>query len=315
MHAGLVFAVVGTATHASYFNRGEHHMYGIRYLQVLLGIIVATSSSFHWVGQPWAQALVTTMTFIGYYLSGLYSSLLLYRLIISPLNRFPGPWWSGISSLALSTQLRKLDCHTRLLALHQKYGDFVRVGSSDLSIIHPKAVNVIYGRGSKCMKSDWYDLTAPMISMQTTRKRSEHDQRRRIWGAAFNDTVLRVFENRITRFQDQLVERILGLEGRSVDISELLSFYNFDVMGDLAFSTPFNLLREDRLHWVVKMLHRSVEPLGWMFPSWCFRTLLVIPGATGDWFAFMNYCCQRLEERMKVSIHIILTVPGDLAYN
>ena len=78
-----------------------------------------------------------------------------------------------------------------MLALHQKHGCFVRLGSSELSIAHPKASEAIYGRGTKCMKADFYDLNLPMTSMHTTRKRAEHDRRRRVWGNAFNDSIMR----------------------------------------------------------------------------------------------------------------------------
>ena len=301
MQADLTLAVAGVATHVGYFNQGEHHMHGVLYIRLFLGVIIAAMFVFHWLGQPWAQALLTVTTCAGYYCTGLYGSLLLYRFAFSPLNRFPGPWWAKASSLAFSTRLWGLDAHKKLLTLHQDYGDFVRVGSSDISIIHPQAISAIYGRGSKCIKSGWYDLTAPMVSMQTTRKRSVHDERRHMWGGAFSYTALQDYEKKISGFQDQLIARILELGGTPVNANELFNFFSWDIMGDLAFSTSFNMLREKKLHWAVELSKKGIEPLGWMLPPWCFRALLAIPGATADWFAFMNYCCHRLDERRQVS--------------
>lgn len=297
--AGVVAA--GVATHIRFFHRGEHHMHGIHYLQICFGILITVLSTSVSIGEPLDQALLITTTLAAYYLTGLYGSLIICRIFFGSLKRFPGPFWARISTLSFSIQVRKGDSHSKLLTLHQKYGDFVRVGSSDLSIIHPKATSAIYGQGSRCVKADWYDLTLPMVSMQTTRDRSEHDKRRRIWVPAFNDTMLHGYENRITIYQDQLITHISDLGGKAINVSELLNLYSFDVMGDLAFGTSFNMLRNNEKHWAVKLLHRGMMPLGLMLPTWCFRLLLAIPGAAGDWFVFKNYCCQRLDERMNVS--------------
>lgn len=276
-------------------------MHGIYYLQIFITAFTTTFLTLLGTGEPSRQALLTTTTLAACYLVGLYGSLVLFRTFLSPLKSFPGPFWAKISSLGFSALSRKGNSHRKLLALHQKYGDFVRVGSSDLSIVHPKATGAIYGRGSRCVKADWYDLTLPMVSMQTTRKRTEHDERRRIWGAAFNDTILRAYEDRIATYQEQLIAHISNLGGKPVNVSELLSLYSFDVMGDLSFGTSFDMLKNNEQHWAVKRMHKGMEPLSLMLPAWCFRLLLTIPGATGDWFMFKDYCCQKLNERFNVS--------------
>ena len=297
---GGILGAAGVATHVGFFHRGEHHMLGILYLQILIGIFITVSFNLVAIGEPLVQALLITTTLAGCYLSGLYGSLIICRIFFSPLKRFPGPFWAKISSLSFSIQSRKGNSHRKLLALHQKYGDFVRVGPSDVSTIHPKATSAIYGRGSRCIKAEWYDLTLPMVSMQTTRNRPEHDQRRRIWGPAFNDTMLRSYEGRIAIYQDQLITRISNLGGNPVNVSELFNLYSFDVMGDLAFGTLFNMLQNSEQHWAVKLLHKGMEPLGLVLPPWCFRLLLAIPGAAGDWFMFKDYCCQKLDELTNV---------------
>ena len=301
---GTIMLTSGIITHTYFFYQGEHHMYGVRYLQIFTGICVFAFLGFMATHELLVQALLNTISLAGYYLAGLYGSLVGSRTVFSSLKHIPGPWWAKISSLGLSSQLQKGDSHEKLLKLHQKFGDFVRVGSSDLSIIHPKATSAIYGRGSRCTKAEWYDLTLPIVSMQTTRVRSEHDKRRRIWGGAFNDTVLRCYEDRTVVYQEQLITHISALRGKPVNVSELFQLYSFDVMGDLAFSAPFKMLQNSEQHWAVKLLHKGMEPLGLMLPTWCFRLLLAIPGATGDWFMFKDYCCQRLDERMHVRCHL-----------
>ena len=56
--------------------------------------------------------------------------------------------------------------------------------------------------------------------------------------------------------------------------------------------SDFNIavvLQSSGNHWAIKLLRKGMEPLGLMFPAWCFRLLLAIPGATGDWYAFKDY--------------------------
>ena len=294
--------LAGVATHLIYFKQGEYHMYGLQYLQLLIGVFfTAISALMGAAGMTFRQAFVAIDIFASLYLVGLYGSLVVYRIFFSSVKDFPGPFLSKITSLGFSARLKNNDAHRKVLELHRKYGHFVRLGSSDLSIAHPKAAQAIYGRGSKCTKADWYDLTLPLTSMQTSRKRIEHDKRRRIWGGAFNDTILRGYEERIAFYQDQLLAKIAASNEEPINVTELYKHFTFDIMGDLAFGTSFNMLKSSEKHWAIRLLQKGMEPLGLMLPTWCFRLLLHIPGATGDWFAFQDYCCQRLDERIEVS--------------
>jgi hypothetical protein len=175
-------AVAGVATHISYFNKNEHAQYGVRYLQLTLVVFCTAVAGLMRIGEETFTAAVFDVASIeGSFLAGLFASLLVYRLILSPLNKFPGPFPArklqrssslllgdhefmrrsvGISSLWYSTKVGPhMNAQHVLLDLHNKYGEFVRVGSSDLSITHPEAVNIIYGHGSKCMKGAWYVCT------------------------------------------------------------------------------------------------------------------------------------------------------------
>ena len=297
----LVLVAAGVGVHIGFFNRGEHHMYGLQYLQIFAGfVIVATWIHTGNAGVTIGQAFATVLRHAIYFLSGIYASLSFYRLFSHPLKSFPGPMMFKLSSLSFSGGLLGLDAHKQILSLHQKYGEFVRVGSSDLSIAHPHAPEAIYGRKSRCLKSEWYDLTLPMTSMQTTQRRAEHDARRKVWGAAFNDTILKEYEARIKVYQDQLIGRVVQSTGHPINVTELYHQFGFDVMGDLSFGESFDMLKSSGNHWAIKLLRRGMAPLGLMFPTWCFRLLLSVPGATGDWFAFKNYCCDLVKKRLTV---------------
>lgn len=294
-------AAAGIASHRAYFHRGEHHMYGARYVQIFLALCMITVVLLVKTnGGSISHALVDVLSLALFYLAGIYTSLLAYRVFLSPLTRFPGPYGARISNFWLSLHLADHDAYRRVFNLHKDYGDFVRIGSNDLSIIHPKAVNAIYGPGSNCRKADWYDLTRPMVSMQTTRDQAIHDRRRRVWSAAFGDKALRVYQERIKVYQDKLIAQIASFGDQQVNVTKWFNLYSFDVMGDLAFGTSFGMLESNEEHWAIKLLNEGIEPLGYLFPTWFFRTMTTFPRLMDDWWKFIGYCSQMLDKRMKV---------------
>ena len=80
-----------------------------------------------------------------------------------------------------------------------------------------------------------------------------------------------------------------------------MNHYVFDVMGDLACGTSFNMMETDEEHWAIELLNGGMEPLAWMLPTWLFRILTAIPFASAGWWRFIGFCNQQLEQRMNVS--------------
>ncbi|KAE8036859.1 hypothetical protein FH972_009492 [Carpinus fangiana] len=297
----LLAAAAGVATHVGYFNRGEHHFYGVRYLQAFLTVcITAIALQVRSADVPTRTALSTTATIAGAFLAGVYASLLTYRIFLHPLNKFPGPFMARITSYWYTFQVAG---HARAqdvtMRMHEKYGEFVRVGSSDLSITHPEGVKVVYGLGSKCSKAAWYDNDAPLTSMHTSRNRVMHDRRRRVWSPAFSDKALRGYEERIKPYGQKLVDQLSAFGGKPVNVSEWFNYFSFDVMGDLAFGESFDMLEKGEEHWAVKLLNEGMEPLHLMLPPWTFRILTAIPGLAAGYWKFIGYCSEKLDARMK----------------
>ena len=300
--AQAIAAAVGVVAHLFFFKRGEHHLHGLRYIQLLVITAVIGVLSIRGQGEPsWQKAIYQVSTIGSCFLGGLYTSLIVYRAFFHPLNNFPGPYGARLSNFWLSAQLKDGRAYRKVAELHAEYGDFVRVGSSDLSITHPKAVSAIYGLGSRCTKAAWYDLNKPMVSLQTLRVKTLHDQRRRQWSSAFSDKALRGYEDRIQRYRNKLVSQIQAFDGQPFDATKWFNLYSFDVMGDLAFGNSFNMLESSEEHWAITLLNEGIEPLAWMFPVWFFRVLTAMPLLTRDWWRFIEYCVQRLDERMGVS--------------
>lgn len=306
--------VAGIVSHICYFNRGEHHLYGAAYVKIFLGTFgAAVTFLVYGQGKPVDQACSTVSWIAVAYLTGIYSSLLVYRLLLHPLNKFPGPLGARVSNFWFSAQLKRRDAFRKVEKLHRRYGKFVRIGSSDLSITHPKAVNIIYGPGSKCTKAAWYDLTVPFVSMQTLRHKALHDQRRRVWSTAFSDKALRGYEKRIQVHRNKLLRQIEASAGRPFDLTKWFDLYNFDIMGDLAFGTSFGMLETGEGHHIIDILHAGQDAVGFMFPDWFMRLMTAIPGLSGDWWKAIEYCHERMDERINVGNHLKTLKSGDFA--
>lgn len=138
---------------------------------------------------------------------GVLSSMIIYRLFLHRLRKFPGPFWAKITRFyAVYISKRRMQYFLDLQEFHRTYGDVVRTGKipfmsywlsvcltnrysgpRDLSILRASAVQPIYGLQSKCVKSNWYgEPTDKRKSLQTTRSPEIHKRRRKTWDQAFS---------------------------------------------------------------------------------------------------------------------------------
>lgn len=295
----LVAVMAGVCLHLFYFQRGEHHMHGVRYLLTFICTILASISILKICSDiALRSALAISMSLFGSLLLGLYGSLLCYRLIWHPLRRFEGPLGARVSSLWFSAQVTNFDAHRKALQLYNKYGPFVRVGSSDLMIVHPMGVPAIHGAQSKCRKAPWYDEDFPRQSIHTSRDHKFHQDRRRIWSQAFSDRALRGYESRIAVYNKALMQRLTDYKGQVISAAKWLNYYSFDVMGDLAFSKDFEMLKSGQKHWAVGLLDEALGVQGFKLPTWAFRMMIAIPGLTDKYWKFIEYCDEQLAAKV-----------------
>jgi len=70
----------------------------------------------------------------------------LYNIFLHPLRRYPGPWYTAASRFWFITRVYHGTIVYDIKALHDKYGDVVRVAPNELSYVNPDAWQEIYGR-------------------------------------------------------------------------------------------------------------------------------------------------------------------------
>ncbi|KFA53843.1 hypothetical protein S40293_01616 [Stachybotrys chartarum IBT 40293] len=297
---GVLAVGAGICLHLGYFIHGEHHMYGVKYLQAFLATFLgATILQRFLYGVALASALAYSSQIIGCTLLGLYGSLIIYRLAWHPLRKFPGPIGARFSSLWFSGHVAGAVAHHRCLELYRKYGPFVRVGPSDLMIVHSQGVSAVHGAQSKCRKGPWYDADWPRQSIHLSRDHQFHHSRRRLWSQAFSEKALRGYESRVALYNKGLISRLREANGNPTDAAKWFSYYSFDVMGDLAFGKDFDMLKSGKQHWTVALLEEALSIQALKIPTWIFRMLVAIPGLSGKYWDFIHYCDEQLAAKIK----------------
>ena len=263
-HLPVAFAV-GAAAYYFYFHRGEHHLYGIAYVQVFASLSITAVIILNKVyGQDVSLAIKSVSFTALSFLAGAYSTLGIWRAFFNPLNKFPGVFAARLSSFWWCSYIgTSSHAHFKIGILHDKYGQYVRIGSNDITITDPAAVNLIYGPNSRCRKGIGYDIDNPLCSMHSTRDRAQHDVRRRIWSPAFSDKALRGYETRVEPFVNVLVKRIAEFKGQPINVSKWFNFFGYDVMGDLAFGKDFGMLNSGKEHFAINLLNEGMQPVAW----------------------------------------------------
>ncbi|KZT29714.1 cytochrome P450 [Neolentinus lepideus HHB14362 ss-1] len=120
------------------------------------------------------------------YQAGLFGSMLVYRMLLHPLRAYPGPFSAKLTNFwCLKETTKGNKWHKQVKELHNQYGESASVGSREISICHPEAVQDVHGYKSTCVKS----INYPHSSLKLTRDKTFHSQRRKIWKRGFTDKV------------------------------------------------------------------------------------------------------------------------------
>lgn len=178
----------GVLLHLTVFRHGEWDAHSFTLLEVAAFVQVVLSLFAHQVFSESTIASVQhVMLWAGAAIVGIFSSMVVYRAFFHRLRHFPGPFPARLSTFYMTFRsYQRGQIYQDVQALHQEYGDYVRVGPSEISIADPAAFNAIHSATSQCERGPWYNILNPTVSLQMVRDRKEHARRRKAWDRAFN---------------------------------------------------------------------------------------------------------------------------------
>ncbi|KAH6843270.1 cytochrome P450 [Chaetomium sp. MPI-CAGE-AT-0009] len=171
----------------------------------------------------------------------------------SPLKKYPGPFLAGWTNLWRLWQVISGEYAPRMKKLHEKYGPIVRIGPNLLDLDIPELYRVIYGTDGKWVKSDFYKNSSSIIDGKITYHMfSEVDP---TLHALIKRPVVRhysvpavlvmepLMDTIIKEFIDTLQKRYVEPK-KTCEFGEWLSYYAWDFMGMVTFSTKFGYMEK-----------------------------------------------------------------------
>ncbi|KAI1171366.1 cytochrome P450 [Nemania sp. FL0916] len=242
------FGIAGVLSHRLFFIRGEHHLRGPWYLAtwiVSLILMIVMFSSSNNDASTFESVILVHCSFFG----PLFASIFVYRVFQHPLRQFDGPFLASVSKLWHLAYMFKSPNHLFLNTLVQKYGNFVRTGPQELTIVDPGVWVALGKRDAPCKKSPFYDMLYPYVALISIRNKEAYRTRRKLWDDALRlaTTHLPDDDSPANELAEILVQQVKASVGEVVNIKTLFFNYAYDVVGEIAFGQSFSLLKKSDL--------------------------------------------------------------------
>ncbi|KAK7943504.1 uncharacterized protein PG986_012617 [Apiospora aurea] len=286
-----------------------HHLYARRVevdfvLVPLILIFGAACFLALYVGVSWLHLPATIAryylsVFVGTFALSTAGSILLYRAHFHRLKHIPGPYLARLSTFWTARKASgDYRFHARLQALHQQYGDVVRIGPRLVSLARADALP----QTSALRKSTFWahaETDDRKKSFAMSRDPEDHRGRRRPWELAFSPKHLSKHDAAVQEAIGLFIDRLLtpghdnARETRMIDTTDAVSRLTFDVTGIVGFGHSFGATTRvgDGPHPALADLRKAHAVLGSLrFVPWLLSLLLKIPGAGGDFAPFLKLC-------------------------
>ncbi|KKY18590.1 putative cytochrome p450 [Diplodia seriata] len=217
----------------------------------------------------------------------------IYNIYFHPLHNFPGPKLAAASKIPYALNRCRGLQSKWTKAMHDKYGEVVRLAPDQLSFTSVEAWRDIYGHkvaGKGGMPKGKHYATND----------EDHARHRRLLAHAFSDKALREQEPLINKYVSLLVAKLSDAtqSALAVDMVRMYNYCTFDIMGDLAFGEPLGLLEQsDYTPWVaaifgtiktgvlIATITNNFPTLGAAIRRFCIPAALVEKRATHRRFA------------------------------
>ncbi|KAJ5973116.1 uncharacterized protein N7479_003034 [Penicillium vulpinum] len=180
----------------------------------------------------------------------------LITYLLSPLRRFPGPFLAGWTNLWRLSHVRQGKYHKVIHELHKNYGPVVRIGPNVLDLDIPELIKTIYSIKSDYLKTEFYHGSSakndgkiiynlfsecnPKVHAQQKRPISKH------YSLAGVLPLEPHIDDTISYLCRRLEEEFINGSNstKTCDLGEWISYYTWDVVGNVTFSQPIGYLKK-----------------------------------------------------------------------
>ncbi|RGP77278.1 hypothetical protein FLONG3_4793 [Fusarium longipes] len=294
------FFLFGVFAHVFALRKGEWDLWTMRFIYAWITYEAVTPCALIrlWP-MAYFDAIIIANEWFFSFLSGMAISILIYRAFFHRLRQFPGPFVARLSNVYASwLAIKEEHMYLEVQKLHQKYGDIVRIGPSELSIATPSAFRILHANNSPAVKGPFYNVAQPWVNLLADRDRKSHARRRKTWDKAFTARALRDYEPRVIRYTKKLTDKVEQTKGEPLNIGAWINFYTFDIVGDLAFGTSFNYLENGVKDDFLIQSHESQALMGYFRQcTWLFMLFKETPFLNNSWLSFQSWLKQKVETR------------------
>lgn len=158
------------------------------------------------------------------------SAVVVYRLTLHPLAKYPGPKLAKITGFYAVYHAYIGDLHLDMWRCHECYGSLVRYGPNKLIANTNTAVPEIYARTANVQKSKAYqafETSATAHDLQSTVDKKLHARKRRVISQAFSENALRSLEAHIIRHVSAFV-KYLASDSQDMDSEKPQKYFDSD---------------------------------------------------------------------------------------
>ncbi|KAJ9229416.1 hypothetical protein DTO169E5_8872 [Paecilomyces variotii] len=179
-----------------------------------------------------------------------------WKVLASPLNSIPGPFLAKWTNLWRLFDVWGGRCELTQKLLHEKYGPVVRLGPNMVSLGDPALIATLYGINGDWLKTDFYHSNSVfqdgkiIYTLFSETDNVRHAQMKRPIAQLYSQNGLRDLEPHINNTISYFIQRldqefIMGRNKDGIcDLATWLSYYAWDVVGEVTFSTPFGFLEK-----------------------------------------------------------------------
>ncbi|KAF1944269.1 cytochrome P450 [Clathrospora elynae] len=254
---------------------------------------------------PVGGVFLRSLTFWTGFSAGLFASLSVYRLVIHRCRRYPGPPIAKLTRFyAAYLNAKDGQFYQEMAKLHDQYGDYLRMGPREISILDPAAIPLIYGPESTCRKGTLYSinsLDSDKVSIIGIREPSKYRPRRRAWDRGLSIKAMRIYQPRVKSLTDVLVKQLRNRTGQPLDATTWTMLYGFDVMGDVSFGQSFANMATGQEHPAIHAMHKYLGVLGpIMAIPWFPLLISAIPGMDVGFTELFGICAKVLKDKQQI---------------
>jgi cytochrome P450 len=226
------------------------------FVPLLSRFFILTAMSSNHILTPALLASVAAVAIFAY-----AAGLVTYRLYFHPLAKYPGNLIDKITGWHDFYYTFTGNRHLVHQALHEKYGDFVRINPNTLSVNTATGLKDIYGFKANARKSDWYMglLSHPgAYSTHSVISKPEHSTKRRIMAHAFSENALRAMEPQMSDIVNEWITKLGEKCTPTWDMSVWTNFLSLDILSKLCFGESTNTISSTTNRWAIDALMTTV---------------------------------------------------------